>query len=100
MNRRTLLQQSVLAGTVLAGTSLTAPNRSAYAATTPARSMRFGLVTYLWGKDMELPDLLKKCEASGVLGVELRTEHKHGVEPKLSKEARVEVRKRFADSPR
>lgn len=28
----------------------------------------------------------------------MRTEHKHGVEPNLSKEVRVEVRKRFADS--
>ncbi len=99
MNRRALLQQSVLAGAALAGTSLSVTSRSAFAAAAPASSMRFGLVTYLWGKDMELPELLRNCEAAGVLGVELRTEHKHGVEPKLSKEARVEVRKRFADSP-
>jgi len=99
MNRRTLLQQFILSGTALAGTSLAVTNRSAIAAAIPASPMRFGLVTYLWGKDMELPDLLTNCEASGLLGVELRTEHKHGVEPKLSKEARVEVRKRFADSP-
>ncbi len=104
LNRRTLLQQSVmagttLAGTVLAGTSLDVISRSAFAAAIPASPMRFGLVTYLWGKDMELRELLKNCEAAGVLGVELRTEHKHGVEPKLSKDARVEVRKRFADSP-
>ena len=43
--------------------------------------MRFGLVTYLWGKDMDLPTLLDVCEKSGVLGVELRTQHAHGVEP-------------------
>lgn len=94
LNRRALLQQSVLAGTAFAITT-----RSAGAATLVASPMRFGLVTYLWGKDMALPDLLKNCQASGLLGVELRTEHKHGVEPALSKEARVEVRKRFADSP-
>jgi len=99
MNRRTLLQQFVLAGTALTGTCMAVNNRAAFAAAIPASQMRFGLVTYLWGKDMELADLLKNCEASGLLGVELRTEHKHGVEPKLSKEARVEVRKRFADSP-
>jgi sugar phosphate isomerase/epimerase len=93
ISRRTLLQQSVLAGTALSMT-----HRLAFAANIPAARMRFGLVTYLWGKDMELPDLLKNCEASGLLGVELRTQHKHGVEPTLSKEARVEVRKRFADS--
>ena len=99
MNRRTLLHQSALAGTALIGTSLASSSRQGFASAKPASQMRFGLVTYLWGKDMDLPDLLKNCEASGLRGVELRTEHKHGVEPKLSKEARVEVRKRFADSP-
>jgi sugar phosphate isomerase/epimerase len=61
--------------------------------------MRLGLVTYLWGKDMDLPTLIETCEKSGVLGVELRTQHAHGVEPELSKKQRLEVRKRFADSP-
>lgn len=61
--------------------------------------MRLGLVTYLWGKDMDLPTLIDSCEKSGVLGVELRTEHAHGVEPSLSKAERAEVRKRFEDSP-
>ncbi|MCA9173143.1 MAG: sugar phosphate isomerase/epimerase [Planctomycetales bacterium] len=64
-----------------------------------AAEMRLGLVTYLWGKDMDLPTLLKVCEQSGVLGLELRTEHAHKVEPNLSKAERAEVRKRFADSP-
>ena len=63
------------------------------------QGMKFGLVTYLWGKDMDLATLLRNCEASGVLGVELRTQHAHGVEPKLNSSERVEVRKRFADSP-
>jgi sugar phosphate isomerase/epimerase len=62
-------------------------------------AMRMGLVTYLWGKDMSLGELLASCEKSGFLGVELRTEHKHGVEPTLSKAQRLAVRKRFADSP-
>ena len=61
--------------------------------------MRFGLVTYLWGKDMDLPTLIDVCEKSGLGGVETRTQHKHGVEPSLSKSARREVKKRFADSP-
>lgn len=65
----------------------------------PAHKMKFGLVTYLWGKDMDLPTLLDVCEKSGVLGVELRTQHAHGVEPILSKAQRAEVKKRFADSP-
>ena len=36
---------------------------------------------------------------SGALGIELRPVHAHGVEPSLSKAERLEVRKRFADSP-
>ena len=63
------------------------------------KRIRFGLVTYLWGKDMDLPTLIDACERSGLLGVELRTQHKHGVEPSLSKAERRDVRKRFQDSP-
>ncbi len=61
--------------------------------------MQLGLVTYLWGEDWDLPTLITNCTQSGVLGLELRTEHKHGVEPTLSQDQRSEVRKRFADSP-
>ena len=57
--------------------------------------MRFGLVTYQWGKDMDLPTLIDACEKSGLGGVELRTEHRHAVEPALSKSERVAVQKRF-----
>ena len=73
--------------------------RSVVADNAQPAKMKLGLVTYLWGQDWDLPTLLKNCEASGVLGVELRTEHKHGVEPALSPAQRQEVRKRFADSP-
>jgi sugar phosphate isomerase/epimerase len=61
--------------------------------------MRFGLVTYNWGKDWDLPTLLKNCAAAKCDGVELRTTHKHGVEPTLNEKERAEVLKRFADSP-
>ncbi|MHC4501379.1 MAG: sugar phosphate isomerase/epimerase, partial [Planctomycetota bacterium] len=61
--------------------------------------MRFGLVTYLWGKDWDLPTLIKNCETTKVLGVELRTQHAHGVESSLSAQQRREVKKRFANSP-
>jgi len=74
-----------------AGDAATAGGKTAH--------MSFGLVTYLWGKDMDLPTVIHSCEESGLLGVELRTQHKHGVEPSLSKVARLEVRKRFKASP-
>jgi hypothetical protein len=59
---------------------------------------KFGLVTYLWGKDMDLTTVIKACQHSGMGGVELRTEHKHLVEPKLSSAERKAVGKQFADS--
>jgi hypothetical protein len=61
--------------------------------------MKFGLVTYQWGKDWDVPTLIKNCEAAGYESVELRTEHAHKVETNLSMAQRAEVRKRFADSP-
>lgn len=61
--------------------------------------MRLGLVTYNWGRDWDLPTVIKNCEATGFEGVELRSTHKHGVEPTLNKQQRRDVAKRFADSP-
>jgi sugar phosphate isomerase/epimerase len=58
----------------------------------------FGLVTYLWGAEWDLPTLLKNCEETGVQAVELRTTHAHKVEPSLDEQGRSEVRKRFEDS--
>lgn len=60
--------------------------------------MSFGLVTYLWGRDWDLPTLITNCEKTNVLGVELRTTHEHGVELSLNAGQRADVKKRFADS--
>jgi sugar phosphate isomerase/epimerase len=64
-----------------------------------ASGMKLGLVTYLWGRDWDLPTLLANCEKSGLLGVELRVDHAHKVETNLSAAERAEVKKRFAGSP-
>lgn len=72
--------------------------RPAVAAERKGADIRFGLVTYQWGKDWDLPTLIANCSQAGVLGVELRTTHKHGVEPALTDEQRRNVQKRFADS--
>lgn len=61
--------------------------------------IRTGLCTYLWGADMDLPTVISSCAQAMVYGVELRVQHKHGVEPELDATARTEVRKRFEDSP-
>ncbi len=96
INRREFLQDLSAVGAVSLG--LQSIGRTAFAAARE-HQMKLGLVTYLWGKDMDLPTLITSCEQSGLLGVELRTEHAHAVEPALSKSERQEVRRRFADSP-
>ncbi|MCZ2156770.1 MAG: sugar phosphate isomerase/epimerase [Bryobacterales bacterium] len=90
LNRRELLQAAAGLSAAAAFPSVSMADGS---------GMRMGLVTYMWGAEMDLPTLLNACEKSGMLGVELRTQHAHGVEPTLSKAQRAEVRKRFADSP-
>jgi sugar phosphate isomerase/epimerase len=57
-----------------------------------------GLCTYQWGKDWDLPTVIANCEKTKVPAVELRVEHKHGVEPRLNAQQRQDVKKRFADS--
>jgi hypothetical protein len=56
------------------------------------------MVTYQWGRDWDLPTLIRNCTTAGVRGVELRTTHAHGVEPSLTAEQRKEVKKRFENS--
>src|SRR2546421_6526254 len=59
---------------------------------------RLGIVTYNIAANWDLPTILKVCKTVGLSPVELRTTHKHGVEPSLSKDQRKEVKQRFADS--
>ncbi|MEN9554185.1 MAG: hypothetical protein RLZZ232_471, partial [Planctomycetota bacterium] len=92
-SRRHFLSTS--AATVLSTAGLM---RAGAATGSAETSMKFGLVTYLWGQDMDLPTLVSACEKSGLTGVELRTEHRHGVEPTLTKQQRQDVRRRFQDS--
>jgi sugar phosphate isomerase/epimerase len=61
--------------------------------------MKFGLVTWQWGRDWDLPTLISNLEKTGYAAVELRTEHAHAVETNLSAAQRAEVKKRFDDSP-
>ena len=74
-------------------------SRLSSAAEKPGSKMKLGLVTYLWGQDWDLPTLITNCDKTGVLGVELRTTHRHGVEPGLDAAQRKQVKQRFDDSP-
>ena len=93
LSRRNFIQQTALAGI---GLSTVGTLSSFYNA---GPKMRFGLVTYQWGRDWDLPTLLANCEKTGLWGVELRTQHAHKVEINLSAAERADVKKRFADSP-
>jgi sugar phosphate isomerase/epimerase len=64
-----------------------------------AAHLQFGLVTYMWGADLDLPSLIATLEKAKIHGVELRVDHAHGVSPALSAAERAEVRKRFESSP-
>jgi len=93
-SRRSFIQKSLVAGS---GLTLLNP-LSAFSMQKKSK-MQLGLVTYQWGKDWDLPTLITNCEKTGLLGVELRTQHAHGVETSVSRNERLEVKKRFADSP-
>ncbi len=95
-SRRDFLKQSIYLGVAAASAGPLGSLARAMEMLTP---MRFGLVTYLWGQDWDLPTLIANCEKAGVMGVELRTQHAHGVESDLNARQRRDVKKRFADSP-
>jgi hypothetical protein len=63
--------------------------------------MKFGLTSYQWGADWDIPTMIANCARAKARGVELRTsaKYKHGVEIDISPERRREVKKLFADSP-
>ena len=81
---------------------------SAFAADAPAPALRpgqvanvpfrLGIVTYNIAATWDLPTIFRICRNVGLGPVELRTTHRHGVEPTLSPERRREVRQQFTDS--
>jgi sugar phosphate isomerase/epimerase len=95
IDRKTFLKELSL----LTGVSMLARNVSAAELLAAKPEMKLGLVTYLWGKDWDVPTVIKNCTDTKIHGVELRVEHAHNVMPELSAAGRVEVKKRFADSP-
>src|SRR4051812_48757185 len=94
VTRRRFLQASALTTATVAAR----PAAAAAKAESPSGpKFRLGIVTYNIAANWDVPTILKICKAVGLSPVELRTTHKHGVEPSLSKEQRKEIRQRFAD---
>ena len=97
-SRREFVQSGLAAAGLLA---LNATASTAQPKNNPALGgggFKLGIVTYNIAKDWDIATIIKNCEATGYEAVELRTTHKHGVEPTLSKAERAEVKQRFADS--
>jgi sugar phosphate isomerase/epimerase len=65
----------------------------------PGSEIKLGLVTYLWAKDWDITTIIRNCTEANILGVELRVEHAHGVELGLTAPERLEVKRKFTDSP-
>lgn len=86
-----------LAGSAAGFACLSAPAWSA-AAKPATKKLKLGLVTYNWGKDWDVPTIIRNCTATGFAGVELRSTHKHGVEITIDARRRTEVKQLFADS--
>jgi sugar phosphate isomerase/epimerase len=91
INRRGFL------GTAVAAGALGALPASAQPAS-PKGSFHLGSVTYNLLKDYDLETIIKTLEAVEFEAVELRTSHKHGVEPSISAAERTRVRRRFESS--
>ena len=104
LSRREFLAAAGLAGTAVSLGGLSMPSQLRaedlkVGDDKKGGDIRYGLVTYNWAKDWDLPTIIKNCEAAQVHAVELRTTHKHGVEPTLTDAQRGDVRKRFEASP-
>ena len=84
--------------TFLATTTSAAASSIATAAPTKSRPLKLGLVTYNWGKEWDVPTIIRNCETTGFAGVELRSTHKHGVEINIDSKRREEIRNAFAGS--
>jgi sugar phosphate isomerase/epimerase len=91
--RRRFLATAAAGSVALLGTPATPQ-----AAEAKPLKFRLGIVTYNVAAQWDLPTILKVCKSVGLSPVELRTEHKHRVEPTLDAAGRKEVKQRFADA--
>ena len=98
--RRTLAAAMLFAAdTALPGAADALPSRGAERQQTGNKTkMKLGLITYNVAKDWDLPTIIDHVKKAGWDGVELRTQHAHGVELSLDAGGRKDVRQRFADA--
>lgn len=90
--RRHFLRQSVATAAGALGLSAFAQQLKPQ-----GENISFGLVTYMWGAEWDVPTIIANLTELGISGVELRVDHAHKVSPTLSPEQRSEVKKQFGD---
>src|SRR5215471_18047563 len=90
MNRRSFM--GTWAGVV--GTA----GRYALPAEAQQSRIQLGCVTYNLLQGMDLESVIQILEKTGIAAVELRTGHKHNVEPSIGADERARVRERFRKS--
>ena len=93
LTRRDMIRTGLAAAGIWAAGAAARPLVAGAAA--PQCSFHLGMVTYMVGAQMTLPTLIDVCEKSGMEGLELRTSHKHGVEPSLDAAGRAKVKETF-----
>jgi len=94
VNRRSFVLSPVAAAA--AGIPLKAGGAAAPFEAGPG--FHLGAVTWLVLKDLDVEGIIRLLEGAGFEGVELRTGHKHGVEPSIGQEERTRVRRLFERS--
>src|SRR3954464_8381049 len=98
-SRRTFLTTTAAAGAaLLSGHAQKTALAAEPAAGGAELKFKLGLVTYNVAATWDVPTIAKVCKAAGIAAVEFRTQHKHGVEPTLSKDERKTVKKQMADA--
>jgi len=89
-------RRGFLGGAAALGGAALVPLEASAAQPSQRPTFHLGLVTYMIGARMDLPALIRLCEQTGLEGLELRSTHKHGVEPTLDAVGRARVRQLFA----
>src|SRR3569833_1988084 len=94
MNRRSFFTSTKRASAAAAAGTLVTESTALAA----ERQKQQNSVTYNLLQNMDLETCSKTLEMAGFAASELRTGHKHGVEPGISQEERAKVRERFTQT--
>src|SRR6476646_4343254 len=92
-------RREFLTGVISVPTAAALDVGQARSSTRSQRQLKLGIVTYLIGKDWDVPTIIKSLTEAQYDAVELRTTHRHGVEIALTPAERLAVRKQFDASP-